>query len=88
MKKSREQAITDNLWALPALFISISFVCFWIVKSDAAAAIGWWSYFLGWIPAVSMLVWCRAKGKEMGGGAVFAFVALPLFGLLFWLNHG
>lgn len=88
MKKTREQAVSDNMWGSPALFCLAAFVAFVIVRTESATRVGWILYFAGWVPAICMAVWCAARRKSPGVGGAFAFALLAVFGLLSWLAHG
>ncbi|MGK5629297.1 hypothetical protein [Streptomyces sp. URMC 123] len=88
MKKTWEQAVSDNLWAAPAVFVTVAFVCFNFVGGETAHRVGWISYACGWAPALVMLGWCGLKRRAIGVGGVVSFSLLGIFALLFWLNHG
>ncbi|MGA5220243.1 hypothetical protein ACPCAE_29800 [Streptomyces cinereoruber] len=81
------ETVVRNLWASPALFITVALIAFVVVRSDTATRVGWLFYFAGWLPATIALAVCASRKESPGVGGAFALVVLLGFGLMFWLNH-
>ncbi|MET9294639.1 hypothetical protein [Streptomyces sp. NPDC003077] len=90
VRKSRSQAVLDNLFGSTALFMAASVVCFTLVTKkypEAGHEWGWISYAGGFVPPVIAGLWCAVARRRPGTGAAVAAVLLAVFGVLHWFTQ-
>jgi len=86
----RTETIERNIWASPALFITVALVLFRIGdwRADGnLVALAWAVYAAGWIPALVMLARAVVTRTNPGIGPAVICGFLVVMGLLFLVNH-
>ncbi|NGN65724.1 hypothetical protein G5C51_17685 [Streptomyces sp. A7024] len=81
------EIVERNAWASVFATNFVAFLCFTAIETAPSIRIGWWIYGAGWTVALVMFVACAIRRRSPGAGGAGAFVALVIFGALFYANH-